>query len=96
MPGFDVRVVDDQGDEVESGSMGNLVLGLPLAPTALRTLWDEEERFYQSYLKRFNNRFFDTGDAGWIDEEGYVHVMSRNDDVLNVSAYRLSSGMSRN
>ncbi|KAE8366437.1 acetate-CoA ligase [Aspergillus caelatus] len=92
MPGFDVRVVDDKGNEVEPGSMGNIVLGLPLAPTAFRTLWGDEERFYKSYLKRFDGKFLDTGDSGWIDEEGYVHVMSRNDDVLNVSAYRLSSG----
>lgn len=95
MPGFDIRVVDEQGREVERGSMGNLVLGLPLAPTAFRMLWENEERFYKSYLKRFEGKFLDTGDAGWIDEEGYVHVMSRNDDVLNVSAYRLSSGTLR-
>lgn len=94
MPGFDVRVVDNRGKEVERGSMGNIVLGLPLAPTAFCTLWEDEERFYTSYLRRFDGKFLDTGDAGWIDEEGYVHVMSRNDDVLNVSAYRLSSGMS--
>ncbi|KND88227.1 Acyl-CoA synthetase short-chain family member 3, mitochondrial [Tolypocladium ophioglossoides CBS 100239] len=92
MPGFDIRVVDEHGEEVERGSMGNIVLGLPLAPTAFRTLWTEEERFYKSYLKRFDGKLLDTGDAGWIDEEGYVHVMSRSDDVLNVSAYRLSSG----
>ncbi|PLB52467.1 acetate-CoA ligase [Aspergillus steynii IBT 23096] len=92
MPGFDGRVVDDQGTQVMPGSMGNIVLGLPLAPTAFRTLWGDEERFYKSYLKRFGGKFFDTGDAGWVDQEGYVHVMSRNDDVLNVSAYRLSSG----
>ncbi|RDL31042.1 uncharacterized protein BP5553_09831 [Venustampulla echinocandica] len=92
MPGFDVRVVDEQGEDVPKGSMGNLVLALPLAPTAFRALWATEERFYKSYLKRFDGRFLDTGDAGWIDKEGYVHVMGRNDDVLNVSAYRLSSG----
>lgn len=92
MPGFDIRIVDDQGKEVERGNMGNIVLGMPLAPTAFRTLWDDEERFYKSYLKRFNGKWLDTGDAGMIDEQGYVHVMSRNDDVLNVSAHRLSSG----
>jgi propionyl-CoA synthetase len=92
MPGSEVRVVDDRGNELERGSMGNLVLGLPLAPTAFNTLWKEEEGFYRSYLKRFDGRFLDTGDAGWIDIDGYVHVMSRHDDVLNVSAYRLSSG----
>ncbi|KAL4994080.1 putative acetate-CoA ligase [Aspergillus recurvatus] len=92
MPGFDIRVVDDHGAEVPEGSMGNIVLGLPLGPTAFNTLWLNEERFYESYLKRFGSRFLDTGDAGWVDHDGYVHVMSRNDDVLNVSAYRLSSG----
>ncbi|KID87767.1 AMP-dependent synthetase/ligase [Metarhizium guizhouense ARSEF 977] len=92
MPGFDVRVVDDEGRQVTKGSMGNIVLGMPLAPTAFRTLWEDEERFYKSYLKRFNGKWLDTGDAGMIDEDGYVHVMSRNDDVLNVSAHRLSSG----
>ncbi|POR36348.1 Uncharacterized protein TPAR_03453, partial [Tolypocladium paradoxum] len=92
MPGFDVRVVDDEGAEVARGTMGNLVLGMPLAPTGFRTLWGDEARFYKGYLKRFRGRWLDTGDSGWIDEEGYVHVMSRNDDVLNVSAHRLSSG----
>ncbi|KAL4755855.1 uncharacterized protein BDW70DRAFT_165055 [Aspergillus foveolatus] len=92
MPGFDIRVVDDGGEEVPAGSMGNIVLGLPLGPTAFNTLWLDEERFYESYLKRFESRFLGTGDAGWIDHEGYIHVMSRNDDVLNISAYRMSSG----
>ncbi|TQS33247.1 hypothetical protein Golomagni_06415 [Golovinomyces magnicellulatus] len=92
MPGFDIRIVDDAGKEVPRGSMGNIVLGMPLNPTAFRTLWQDEERFYKSYLKRFDGKWLDTGDAGWIDDEGYVSVMSRNDDVLNVSAHRLSSG----
>ncbi|GKT60414.1 AMP-binding enzyme [Colletotrichum tofieldiae] len=92
MPGFDVRIVDDDGQEVPRGTMGNIVLGLPLAPTAFRTLWQDEERFYKGYLKRFDGKWLDTGDAGYIDAEGYVNVMSRNDDVLNVSAHRLSSG----
>lgn len=92
MPGFDIRIVDDAGGEVARGTMGNIVLGMPLAPTAFRTLWGDEGRFYKSYLKRFDGKWMDTGDAGLIDDEGYVHVMSRNDDVLNVSAHRLSSG----
>lgn len=92
MPGFDVRAVDDEGREVDRGTMGNIVLGMPLAPTGFRTLWEDEERFYKGYLKRFEGKWLDTGDSGWIDTEGYVHVMSRNDDVLNVSAHRLSSG----
>ncbi|KAH0495141.1 hypothetical protein TgHK011_008708 [Trichoderma gracile] len=92
MPGFDIRIVDDEGREVERGTMGNIVLAMPLAPTGFRTLWDDEERFYKGYLKRFEGKWLDTGDSGWIDGEGYIHVMSRNDDVLNVSAHRLSSG----
>ncbi|KAL4812551.1 putative acetate-CoA ligase [Aspergillus spinulosporus] len=92
MPGFDIRVVDDHGEEVPAGSMGSIVLGLPLGSTAFNTLWLDEERFYKSYLKRFQSRFLHIGDAGWVDHDGYVHVMSRDDDVLNVSAYRLSSG----
>lgn len=92
MPGFDVRCVDDNGNEVPKGGAGNIVLGMPLAPTGFRTLWNDEERFFNGYLKRFGGRWLDTGDSGWVDAEGYVHVMSRNDDVLNVSAHRLSSG----
>lgn len=91
MPGYNLQIVDDKGDAVPPGTMGNIVLGLPLAPTAFTTLWQDEERFYNGYLKRFNGKWLDTGDAGYIDPEGYCHVMSRNDDVLNVSAHRLSS-----
>lgn len=92
IPGWDVRVVDDEGNEVRKGSMGNIVLGIPLAPTGLTTLFNEDERFYKGYLKRFSSRWVDTGDAGMIDEEGYVHVMSRSDDIINVSAHRFSTG----
>jgi len=60
-PGFDVRVVDDEGNEVKRGKMGNIVMGLPLAPTGFRSLWDDEERFYNSYLKRFGGKWMDTG-----------------------------------
>jgi propionyl-CoA synthetase len=77
MPGFDVRVVDDEGKEVERGVMGNIVMGIPLAPTAFTTLWQDEERFYKGYLKRFDGKWVDTGDAGMIDNEGYISIMSR-------------------
>lgn len=79
MPGFDVRVVDDDGNEVPF-KMGNIVLKMPLAPTAFRTLLDDEERFYKGYLKRFDGRgmWFDTGDEGIVDLDGYVHVMARS------------------
>lgn len=92
MPGFDVRVVDDDGKEVGEGTMGNIVLNIPLAPTAFRTLFNDEERFYKSYLKRFDGRWLDTGDAGMIDQDGYVHIMSRSDDIINVAAHRFSTG----
>lgn len=92
MPGFDVRIVDDIGMEVPKGNMGNIVLGMPLAPTGFRTLWQDEERFYKGYLKRFNGNWLDTGDAGMIDNDGYIHVMSRSDDIINVAAHRFSTG----
>jgi propionyl-CoA synthetase len=92
MPGFDVRVVDDSGKEVQKGKMGNIVLGMPLAPTGFRTLWQDEERFYRGYLKRFEGKWIDTGDAGMIDNDGYIHVMSRSDDIINVAAHRFSTG----
>ncbi|KAF2664643.1 acyl-CoA synthetase/AMP-acid ligase-like protein [Microthyrium microscopicum] len=92
MPGFDIRVVDDDGKECERGTMGNLVLGLPFAPTGLTQLWNDDERFLKSYLKRFGGKFMDTGDSGIIDGDGYVHVMSRADDIINVAAHRLSTG----
>jgi propionyl-CoA synthetase len=92
MPGFDVKVVDDDGKEVARGSMGNIVLGIPLAPTGMTTLWEDDRRFWKSYLARFNGKFVDTGDAGVMDKDGYVHVMSRADDIINVAAHRFSTG----
>lgn len=92
MPGFDVRAVDDEGNEVKRGTMGNIVLAMPLAPTGFTTLFNDDERFYKGYLKRFNGRWIDTGDAGMIDESGYVHIMSRSDDIINVAAHRFSTG----
>ncbi|KAI1422938.1 AMP-binding enzyme [Xylaria sp. FL1777] len=92
MPGFDVRCVDDNGIEVKPGKMGNIVLGIPLAPTGFVTLWNDEERFYRSYLKRFDGKWIDTGDAGIIDAEGYISIMSRSDDLINTAGHRLSTG----
>ena len=92
MPGFDVRIVDDEGKEVKDGEMGNIVLSIPFGPAGFTTLWKDEERFWKSYLRRFNGEWIDTGDAGMKDEDGYVHVMSRSDDVINVAAHRLSTG----
>ncbi|KAK5652470.1 hypothetical protein OQA88_10514 [Cercophora sp. LCS_1] len=92
LAGFDVRVVSDKGEEVPPGRMGNIVLALPLAPTAFRTLWDDPERFYKGYLLRFGGKYLDTGDAGFVDTNGYVHIMARSDDIINVAAHRLSTG----
>lgn len=91
MPGFDVRIVTDEGHEVDKGKMGNIVLGLPLAPTGLTTLFNDDERFYKGYLKRFDGRWMDTGDAGFMDGEGYLCVMSRSDDIINVRLSRDST-----
>ena len=91
-PGFNVMIVNDDGKELANGEMGNIVLGLPLAPTAFTTLWRDEERFYKGYLKRFNGSYVDTGDAGMIDKDGFISVMSRADDVINVAAHRFSTG----
>lgn len=94
MPGFDVEVVNDHGKEVKNGEMGNIVLGIPLAPTGFTTLFNDDQRFYTSYLKRFDGKWIDTGDAGLVDKEGYLHIMSRSDDIINVAAHRLSTGQS--
>ncbi|TGO23552.1 hypothetical protein BPAE_0128g00020 [Botrytis paeoniae] len=92
LPGFDVRIVDGTGKEVPPGTMGNIVLGIPLAPTGFRALWNDEERFYKGYMKRFDGKWIDTGDSGVIDEGGWVSVMSRSDDIINVAAHRFSTG----
>jgi propionyl-CoA synthetase len=91
-PGFDVRIVDDEGKEVKQGEMGNIVLALPFGPSGLTTLFNDDSRFYKGYLKRFDGKWMDTGDAGMMDEDGYVHVMSRSDDIINVAAHRFSTG----
>lgn len=93
MPGFDVRVVNDDGKEVGKGQMGNIVLAVPLAPTGFTTLFNDEERFYKGYMKRFDGKWTDTGDSGMLDEDGYVHVMSRSDDIINVAAHRFSTSV---
>ena len=66
MPGFDVRIVDDAGRDVKRGEMGNIVMGIPLAPTAFTTLWEDEERFYKGYMKRFDGKWIDTGEQKCI------------------------------
>ena len=90
-PGWDVRVVDDKGEEVERGKIAALVVKLPLPPGSLPTLWNNEEGYRSSYLEEFPG-WYKTGDAGYVDEDGYIYVMSRTDDIINVAGHRLSTG----
>ncbi|MBN9072677.1 MAG: propionyl-CoA synthetase [Rhizobiales bacterium] len=91
MPGFDVRILDDAGHEVKPGTMGNVVISLPLPPGCLPTLWNAERRFRDAYLTEFPG-FYKTADAGYIDEDGYLFIMARTDDIINVAGHRLSTG----
>jgi propionyl-CoA synthetase len=91
VPGWQMQVVDDHGNEVESGDIGSLVVKLPLPPGTFPSLWNAKQRMFDSYLKNFPG-YYETGDAGFIDEDGYVFVMSRTDDVINVAGHRLSTG----
>ncbi len=91
MPGYDLQVLDDEGNRVGAGTLGNLTVRLPMPPGTFTTIWGDEERMRESYLSEFDG-FYLTGDSGMIDEDGYVHVMSRVDDVINVAAHRLSTG----
>ncbi len=91
MPGYDVRVVDERCREVAPGEMGSIVVKLPLPPSCLPTLWQADERFSESYLAEFPGHY-KTADAGFKDEDGYLYVMSRTDDIINVAGHRLSTG----
>jgi propionyl-CoA synthetase len=91
VPGYDLRVLDDAGRELPPGETGHLVLKLPLPPGCLTTLWKNDAGYEQAYLSRFPG-YYQTADAGWIDADGYVFVMSRTDDVINVAGHRLSTG----
>ena len=90
-PGMDVQAVDDTCTPVPAGDIGALVVKLPLPPGTLPTLWNAEQRFRDAYLTEFPG-YYKTGDAGFIDEDGYVYVMTRTDDVINVAGHRLSTG----
>jgi propionyl-CoA synthetase len=91
VPGYDVCVLDDAGRELAAGETGHLVLRLPLPPGCLRTLWENEAGFESAYLARFPG-YYATSDAGTLDADGYVWVMSRTDDIINVAGHRLSTG----
>ena len=91
MPGYDVRVLSESGNEVPAGDAGTIVVGLPLPPGCLPTLWRNDEGYRGSYLAAFPGYYL-TADAGYKDEDGYVWIMSRTDDIINVAGHRLSTG----
>ena len=91
MPGFDVEVLDPYGKPVAANAMGAIAIKLPLPPGALPTLWNADERFREAYLSEFPG-YYSTSDAGFLDEDGYLYVMGRTDDVINVAGHRLSTG----
>jgi len=95
VPGWDVRVLDAEAqgtaEELAAEEIGALAIKLPLPPGALPTLWQADDRFVESYLDAFPG-FYQTADAGFIDADGYIHVMTRTDDIINVAAHRLSTG----
>ncbi|MEM8643725.1 MAG: AMP-binding protein, partial [Pseudomonadota bacterium] len=91
MPGYDVHSLAEDGSELPRGELGAIAIKLPMPPGCLQTLWQAEERYREGYLSRFPG-YYDTSDAGIIDEDGYVFVMARTDDVINVAGHRLSTG----
>ncbi|PSL22134.1 propionate-CoA ligase PrpE [Shimia abyssi] len=91
MPGYEVVILDDAGHPVPAGTLGAIAIKLPLPPGTLPTLWNAEDRFQKSYLNTFPG-YYETGDAGMMDEDGYVSIMARTDDVINVAGHRLSTG----
>jgi len=91
VPGWDVRIVDSAGEPLPAGQEGEIVIKLPLPPGALPTLWGDDERFVESYLSRHKG-YYHTGDSGFRDDDGYLFIMGRTDDVINVAGHRLSTG----
>jgi propionyl-CoA synthetase len=91
MPGYDVRILDEQGAEANPNETGQIAIRLPLPPGCLLTLWHNDEGFRNSYLSRYPG-YYVTGDGGFRDEDGYLYVMGRTDDVINVAGHRLSTG----
>jgi propionyl-CoA synthetase len=91
VPGYDVQVLDQSGKQVPAGTEGAICLKLPMPPGTLPTLWGDDERFIKEYLERYDGYYL-TGDGGYLDEDGYLFVMGRTDDVINVAGHRLSTG----
>ena len=91
MPGYDIRILDEAGHPQKAGELGAIAIKLPLPPGTLPTLWNATDRFRKSYLTTFPGHY-ETGDAGMMDEDGYLYIMARTDDVINVAGHRLSTG----
>ncbi|MGB0385205.1 MAG: propionyl-CoA synthetase [Ardenticatenaceae bacterium] len=91
VPGYDIQILDAAGNALEANQIGNVVVKLPLPPGGLPTLWNNDERYVSSYLSAFPGYYL-TADAGFIDEEGYISIMGRTDDIINVAGHRLSTG----
>ncbi|MFC3451274.1 propionyl-CoA synthetase [Amycolatopsis speibonae] len=91
VPGWDVRILDQSGDPLPAGREGAITIKLPLPPGSLPTLWEDDERYREAYLSRYEGHYL-TGDSGYVDEDGYLFVMGRTDDVINVAGHRLSTG----
>ena len=91
VPGYDVRILDERAREVAAGAIGNVVIKLPLPPGCLPTMWNADAEYRQWYLSAFPG-YYKTADAGYIDSDGYLWIMSRTDDIINVAGHRLSTG----
>ncbi|MDH3699779.1 MAG: propionyl-CoA synthetase [Alphaproteobacteria bacterium] len=90
-PGYDLRILDTDGSELPRGEMGAICVKLPLPPSCFPTLWNADQRYIESYMAEFPG-YYKSGDAGYLDEDGYIFVMTRTDDVINVAGHRLSTG----
>ncbi|MEE2773964.1 MAG: AMP-binding protein [Pseudomonadota bacterium] len=91
MPGYEICILGENGETLEPGELGSIAVKLPLPPGALSTLWNADDRFLSAYMSTFPG-YYQTGDAGLIDQDGYVYIMARTDDVINVAGHRLSTG----
>ena len=91
MPGYRIEILDDSGHHLPAGTLGNVLVKLPLPPGCLPTLWNADQRFHDAYLAEFPG-YYKTADAGYLDEDGYLFIMARTDDIINVAGHRLSTG----
>jgi propionyl-CoA synthetase len=91
MPGYEIHVLDEEGREAKRGQLGAMCVKLPLPPACLPTLWQNDERFTESYLAAYPG-YYQTADAGYMDADDYLYIMARTDDIINVAGHRLSTG----